>query len=140
MRLPDDYEKYLLDLERKTNTGNDYEWIKKAKLCYSICVHFTKTLHLYCSNSNIPNQVMSYLASLRDNSDYYDDRMPVELLNCSEFAIKILTAMYKELTELEDLYFQYRWTLSSPGRKKMREYLDEITAYNRKNLKMHEEQ
>ena len=140
MRLPDDYEKYLIDLERKSNTCYKYEYIKNAKSCYSLCVHFIKMLHLHCSNSNIPDHMMSYLASLTDNSDYYDDRMPVELLKCSEFAIEKLTAMYKELTDQEDLYFQYRWTLTRPGRKKMREYLNAITEYNRKNLKIHEEQ
>ena len=67
---------------------------------------------------------MNWLSEL-DQSLISED-LPVELREGATECVAVLSDMFHTLTEGADKYFISQWTLSRAGRKKMREYLNNL--------------
>ena len=128
MRKPTPYEEYLWRLRDYYRIKGLEQplWIDTAAKYYNMLFYSGRELHEQCSNTNIPKSTMNWLAEL-DRSLISED-LPVELREGAAECVTVLSEMFHTLTEGADKYFISQWTLSRAGRKKMREYLNNLPS------------
>lgn len=129
MRGPTEYQMYLFRLEKyyQDNKIAMPKWIDIASDYYGKLYYLKHSLSMMCSNSAIPRKTMEYLANIDREYDSLE-YLPEELYECVMNSKIILKNMYNELMSDKNTYFINEWTLTKCGRKKMREYVDELPA------------
>ena len=127
MRGPTAYETYTRRLEDyyKIKHLECPSWIRKAAGYYNFLYYSKEVFGDMCSCTHIPKSTMELLSHIET---IISDEIPDELVSGGSETINILKEMYQELISNKELYFIDEWTLSKPGRRKMREFTDRIPS------------
>ena len=133
MRMPTEYEVYLMRMcaYYRIKQLEQPAWIESARKHYTLLLYTRRDLDKICSNTNISKSTMEWLASIKKEPIIQRSELPQELKKEINDFYLCLTGLYDELINGKDEYFINEWTLTKKGRRKMREYIDNMPSVGR---------